>query len=313
MRPFVLIAQLVLLGLSLAAGDRPAPPRAPEVALSKTPDAATTKSIEDFAAYVFGQIESGPDEAIRDARKLATDLLTSKDCTLVFYNAFFHASDGLITRIAQAGNGYRTTNALYVLRYTRCPDAIALMVTQCDAKKQKLDAVRIAAGSMLTAMLGSRDAAQSDADGIAREIARVVNDETSALAATRFTEALATLVSTTDTAKMAPQSRNALMLLIRAGRATAVRAGEPGREDFVGAAFRALIGIRDQYVKMPKAAQDELASDKDLDGLLQAVLSLRFPESGKTADAARELAGARAVADALKQMIAKTKPAPAKK
>ncbi len=309
-----LLAPLALCFALATGADKPAPPPAPPVSMSKAPDATGSKAISDFTGWVFGQIETGPDESIREARKSATDLLSSKDCTPVFYNAFFKASEPSIVRIARSGQGYRATNALFVLRAIRCPEALDLMLKECNAKEQPVASVRIAAGAMLTAMLGGKDAPLSDAEGLAREIGRNVAEETSPLAAARLVEALCTLMTAADGAKMAPQARSALMTLITAAKVTAKRAGEAGQEDFAGATFRALIGIRDQCVKMSGKDHDDIGQSADFRELLSAVNALRFSAEGKTADAARELAGAREVAKALSSMFSSDdKQKPAKK
>lgn len=325
MGPLPLLALLFSLCLAPAAGgEKPVPPPAATLALSSAPDAAAAKSIEAFASALFAQIASGSPEEVKEARKTAMAVLRKPECTLVFYNAFLQASRASLDPILQSGDGYRATNALFVVRHVRSPEAAMLMLGQCNPATQKSASVRIAAGSMLAAMITGKGVPPAESDRVARGIRENVEAEaalpatassstSAALAATRSVECLAALVAAADEAKMAAQARGALNELITAAKAAANRAGEPGGEDFAAAAFRALIGIRDQCVKMSQADQKAMGGNAALKELLTKVNGLQIPASGRTADAARELASARAVADALSAMVGLSKPQPAKK
>ena len=324
MRLFQLVAPIaglcVLLG---AAADKPVPPPPAALALSSAPDAAAAKSIESFASAVFTQIASGSPEDVKETRKAAAALLRKPECTLVFYNAFLASARPTLDPILQSGDGYRATNALFVIRHVRSPEAALLVLAQCNPGTQKTASVRIAAGSMLTTMITGKCVPPAESDRVARGIRENVEAEAataagpgasaSALAAARSMESLSALVAAADEAKMGAQARGALNELITAAKVSVNRAGEPGGQDFAGAVFRALIGIRDQCVKMPKAEQKAMGGNAALKELLEKVHALQIPASGPTAAAARELASARAVAEALSSMVELTKPQPARK
>lgn len=314
MRPLPILVLTAGLCFLLGAGtEKAAPPAASVLATATEPDAAAMKSIEAFAAAGFGQIATGSPEEVKEARKSLAALLRKPECTLVFYNAFLKAAKPSIDPILASGDGFRATNALMVLRQVKSPEAVTLMLDQCNAGKQKLVSVRIAGGSMLAAMITGKALPVAESDRVARAIRENVEAETSALAAARSMEALAAIAAAADSAKMAAQARGALNELIASSTVAASRTAQAGSEDFAGALFRGLIGIRDQCVKMPQADQSALGGNEALKELLSKVNALKVPSAGRTADAARELAAARTVADALSQMVGLSKPKPAKK
>jgi hypothetical protein len=310
-RPKILaLAAGLALSIALSVHAQQPPPPA-VLTLSSSPDDAAQKAIAAFIDPNLQKIASGTPEEVQNARKALASVLRKPECTLVFYRTFLQLATPAVEGILKSGDSFRATNALLVIRQVKASEAFSMVLAQATAASQPDLRIRVAASSMVGAMIRGGAVPPTELDGASRRIRESISEENNSIAASQLIDALGAVGTAAESAKLPEQARGAFQELIASAGAMLDRAEKPATSDFAMPTFRALVAIRDMLVKLP--ADRATNAGKALEPLLNRVKAMPAAPAGADPSVQREIDAAKSAVAGIEGMVGLAKPEPARK
>jgi hypothetical protein len=296
----------LLLGIVPAApavAEPPKPLTSQELALTAPPAAGSGEctSISNKVQGWMGQVAEGNPVQVKDARKELASALRKPEVTPVFHRFFLEVASPEVAKMVAAGDAFRVTNALMVIRFVKTPEAFELVRQQCDPARQKDVRIRASAANLLPAMVDGGSIPPAQMDGVARRITELVENETDWVVAAQEMAAISRLASRAAEAKMASQAAAIRMDLVAAVGSVVERMKAGKDKAPAPACYRGLIAVRDQVMTMNQSERSQMAS-----ALLPILKQVEDIPENPSADASgdeMEWRGARKVAGTLKGLL----------
>ncbi|MGA1267169.1 MAG: hypothetical protein ACO32J_08325 [Phycisphaerales bacterium] len=297
---FLLFASLHLTP-ALAA---PPAPTGSELGISTPPPAgsAARASIEAFVTFHLDQIASGEPAAVKDGRDQLGGVLRKPDATPVFHRVFLEMAEPMVQRTMSAGDAYRATNALMVIRWVRTPEAFELVRMQCDPSGQPDVRIRASAANLLPVMVEGGAVPPPQLDATARRLRETLEREREWVVLARGYDALARMATAASAAKLENEAMNIRTELVRALKAGSGLAARAEGIAAVSAVYRGLVAMRDQVLSMNQAQRGQIAP------MLLPVLDQvnAMPDEAADEMLKKEIAGAKTVSRTLRSLLPKS-------
>ena len=299
------LVSLLLASLTLApALAAPPAPTGSELGISTPPPAgsAARAAIEKFVTFHFDQIASGEPAAVKDGRDQLGGVLRKPDATPVFHRVFLEMAEPMVKRTVSAGDAYRATNALMVIRWVRTPEAFELVRMQCDPSGQPDVRVRAAAANLLPVMVDGGAVPPPQLDAAARRLRETLEKDREWVVLARGYDALARMAVAASAAKLETEAMNIRTELVRALKAGSGLAATGAGVPAVSAVYRGLVAMRDQVLAMNQAQRAQIAPT------LLPVLDQVDALSDDAADEMlkKEITGAKTVSRTLRSLLPKS-------
>ena len=244
---FALIAPIHFAAAQTSPASTPPKPAAPAKSEAKSPapnkelvtstkpiDAAGQKQISEFIASRCGIMLDGEPAQVRLAATEIQSVLRQPTATPIFLRACSDSLKPFVTKII-------ATN-----------EALDILIQQSTIETQKSAVIRIGSSRLMPGCVASSNLTAPQIDSAARRIREAAESETQWAVSVHEMQALASLVTVAQEAKLVAQLDFARAEFLKALTATTTQVSKPDGREQIFALQRGLIILRDILLKTPK-------------------------------------------------------------
>ena len=262
---FALIAPIHFAAAQTTPASTPPKPAAPAKTEAKSPapnkelvtsikpiDAAGQKQISEFIASRCGIMLDGEPAQVRLAATEIQSVLRQPTATPIFLRACADSLKPFVTKLIATNDAFRINNILQVVRWTRNAEALDILIQQSTIETQKSAVIRIGSSRLMPGCVASSNLTAPQIDSAARRIREAAESETQWAVSVHEMQALASLVTVAQEAKLVAQLDFARAEFLKALAATTTQVSKPDGREQIFALQRGLIILRDMLLKTPK-------------------------------------------------------------
>ncbi|MCE9619897.1 MAG: hypothetical protein K8R92_08305 [Planctomycetes bacterium] len=233
------------------------PPSKELVTSTKPLDAEGLKQIADFVNNRMGQVLEGDPVQVRQATSDVMAVLRQPIATPIFRRAFADALKPFVAKAVAGNDPFRTINVLQIVRWTRTPDALDILIQQVTPASQKDPTIRIGASRLLPGCVATANLTAPQIDSASRRIREAAESESDWIVTVHELQSLSAMVVVAQEGKMPPQLELARGDFLKVLHGSAVKVSKPDGADQVFALQRGLLILRDMLLKSSKDQIDK--------------------------------------------------------
>lgn len=222
------------------------------VTSTKPIDAAGQKQISEFIASRCGIMLDGDPVQVRLAATEIQSVLRQPTATPIFLRACADSLKPFVSKIIATNDAFRINNILQVVRWTRNAEALDVLIQQATTETQKSETIRIGSSRLMPGCVATSNLTAPQIDSAARRIREAAESETQWVVSVHEMQALASLVTVAQEAKLVAQLDFARSEFLKVLTATTAQVSKPDGHEQIFALQRGLIILRDMLLKTPK-------------------------------------------------------------
>lgn len=236
------------------------PPNKEYVSSTKAIDAAGQKQINDFIADRAEQIINGDPKNVRQATNEVLALLRQSTATPIFWRACSESLKPFVTKIIATNDEFRISNLLQIIRWTRSPEALDILIEQATPAIQKDGVIRISASRLLSGCIASANLTAPQIDSAARRIREAAEAENNWIANVHDLQSLAAMSLASQGAQFSPQVKISRDEFLKVLAGTITKASKPNDSQEIFAVQRGMILLRDMLLNNSSPAEKSAVS-----------------------------------------------------